>query len=114
VVRVHWPGLPSHPDHALAAVQLDGPGAMVAFEMRDGASARRVYDRLRLVRRLASLGDVESTMLHPASSSHRGLSPEERRRAGITDGLLRLSVGIEDPADLIADLDQALGEDRGG
>ena len=109
VERVYWPGLASHPDHALALAQLDGPGAIVAFELPSGEAARAVYDRLQLIRRMASLGDVETMMMQPAATSHRGLSPEERAKAGIADGLLRISVGIEDPADLVEDLVQALG-----
>jgi cystathionine beta-lyase/cystathionine gamma-synthase len=109
VRRVHYPGLPSHADHAIAAAQLDGPGAMVAFELDDGAAARWTYDRLRLIRRAASLGDVESLILHPVSTSHRTMAAADRARAGIVDGLLRLSVGIEDPRDLVDDLLQALG-----
>ena len=110
VARVHHPSLPSHPDHALAKRMLDGGGAIVSFEVKDGlAGARRVYDRLQLVVRAASLGDVTSLMTHPATFSHPRLSDIERRRFGITDGLLRLSVGIEDAGDIADDLRQALG-----
>ncbi len=110
VERVHYPSLPSHVDHEIAARVLDGGGAMVSFEVAGGlAGARRVYDRLRLVARAASLGDVTSLMTHPATFSHNRLSDVERRRFGIVDGLLRLSVGIEDAADLVDDLRQALG-----
>lgn len=110
VERVHHPGLPSHPDHALASRLLDGPGAMVSFEVAGGLSgARRVYDRLRLIARAASLGDVTSLMTHPARFSHLRVGAEAREQAGIADGLLRLSVGIEDPDDLIEDLRQAIG-----
>ena len=110
VERVHHPGLPSHPDHEVAARVLDGGGAMVSFEVAGGLTgARRCYDRLRLVARAASLGDVTSLMTHPATFSHNKLSDIERRRFGITDGLLRLSVGIEDAGDLVDDLRQALG-----
>lgn len=109
VERVHHPSLPSHADHEIAARVLDGGGAMVSFEVRGGLDgARRVYDRLRLIARAASLGDVTSLMTHPATFSHNKLSDLERRRFGITDGLLRLSVGIEDAADLVDDLRQAL------
>ncbi|HEX8951275.1 MAG TPA: aminotransferase class I/II-fold pyridoxal phosphate-dependent enzyme, partial [Polyangia bacterium] len=110
VERVHHPSLPSHPDHEVAARVLEGGGAMVSFEVAGGlAGARRCYDRLLLVARAASLGDVTSLMTHPATFSHNRLSDIERRRFGITDGLLRLSVGIEDAGDLIDDLRQALG-----
>lgn len=114
VARVHYPGLAAHPDHPLAAAQLDAGGPMVAFEVAVPpgqaalGAARSVFDRLRLIRRVASLGDVESMVLHPATTSHRRLPAEERARAGISDGLLRLSIGIEDPRDLIEDLDHAL------
>lgn len=112
VARVYYPGLPSHPDHEIAARVLDGGGAMVSFEVAGGLDgARRVYDRLRLVARAASLGDVTSLMTHPATFSHNKLSDIERRRFGITDGLLRLSVGIEDAADLVDDLRQALARE---
>ena len=104
------PSLPSHPDHEIAARVLDGGGAMVSFEVKGGlAGARRCYDRMRLIARAASLGDVTSLMTHPATFSHNRLSDIERRRFGISDGLLRLSVGIEDAGDLVDDLRQALG-----
>jgi methionine-gamma-lyase len=110
VERVYYPSLPSHPDHEIAGRVLDGGGAMVSFEVAGGlAGARRCYDRLRLVARAASLGDVTSLMTHPATFSHNKLSDIERRRFGISDGLMRLSVGIEDAGDIIDDLRQALG-----
>jgi methionine-gamma-lyase len=110
VERVHHPSLPSHPDYEIAQRVLEGGGAMVSFEVAGGlTAARRCYDRLRLVARAASLGDVTSLMTHPATFSHNKLSDIERRRFGITDGLLRLSVGIEDAGDLVDDLRQALG-----
>jgi cystathionine beta-lyase/cystathionine gamma-synthase len=110
VRRVHYPGRPDHPDHAVARALFGGSGgAMVAFELADGAAAARCYDRLRVISRAASLGEVASLVSHPASFSHKGLPPEERARLGISDGLLRLSVGIEDARDLEADLRQALG-----
>jgi len=110
VERVWYPGLASHPDRAVAARVLDGAGAMVSFEVKGGLDgARRVYDRLGLIGRAASLGDVTSLMTHPARFSHVGISAEDRRAAGIADGLLRLSVGIEDAQDLVDDLREALG-----
>jgi methionine-gamma-lyase len=109
VGRVHHPGRPDHPDHERARRILDAPGAMVSFELESGAAARRVYDRVRVVARAASLGEVSSLLTHPASFSHKGLSPEERARLGIADGLLRLSVGLEDAEDLEDDLRQAIG-----
>jgi cystathionine beta-lyase/cystathionine gamma-synthase len=109
VKRVHYPGRPDHPDHRVASEQLDAPGAIVSFELPDGAAARRCYDRVKIISRAASLGEVASLLTHPASFSHKGVAPEERERLGISEGLLRLSVGIEDLADLEADLRQALG-----
>ncbi|MBC8133484.1 MAG: PLP-dependent transferase, partial [Deltaproteobacteria bacterium] len=108
VKRVHYPGRADHPDHAVAAKTLDTPGAMISFELADGAAARRVYDRLQYFVRAASLGEVSSLVTHPVSFSHKGVPAVERDRLGICDGLLRLSVGIEDAADLEADLAQAL------
>jgi cystathionine beta-lyase/cystathionine gamma-synthase len=109
VRRVHYPGLPDHPDHAVARAMLAAGGAMVSFELADGQAARRFYDRVKVIARAASLGDVASLLTHPASFSHKGVPPDERRRLGIGEGLLRLSVGIEDLSDLEADLRQALG-----
>jgi methionine-gamma-lyase len=108
VRRVHHPSLPRHPDHAVARAQLAAPGAMITLELADGAAARRFYDRVRVFTRAASLGEVVSLVTHPASFSHGMLTPEERARLGIDEGLVRLSVGIEDVADLEADLRQAL------
>jgi cystathionine beta-lyase/cystathionine gamma-synthase len=108
VRRVHYPGRADHPDRARAQRLLGWPGAMVSFELADGAAARRVYDRVQVVARAASLGEVSSLLTHPASFSHKGLPAEERARLGIPDGLLRLSVGLEDPADLEDDLRQAI------
>jgi cystathionine beta-lyase/cystathionine gamma-synthase len=109
VRAVHYPGLRHHPDHARAGRLMRAPGAMISFELRDGKAARRFYDRVQLIARAASLGEVTSLLTHPASFSHKGLPPAERERLGIREGLLRLSVGLEDPADLEADLQQALG-----
>ena len=112
VSQVNYPGLVSHPQHALAARLLERGvfGAMMSFDIRDGDRARvfRFMEALRLVLPATTLGDVYSLALYPAHSSHRALEPELRRRIGIGDGLVRLSVGIEDPADIIADLAQAL------
>ena len=112
VRAVHYPALPGHPDRALARrLFADGgaPGAVVSFQLRDGAAARRFYDRVRLVARAASFGETNSLLTHPATFSHKGLSAAERARLGIDDSLLRLSVGLEDVADLEADLKHALG-----
>ncbi len=111
VGRVYYPGRPDHPDHAVARRLFgDRFGGMVAFELRDGTRDRamRFIDSLRLCRPAPTLGDVFSEVLYPPISSHRYLSPAERQALGITDGLVRLSVGIEDPEDIIADLEQAL------
>jgi len=112
VCRVHFPGLASHPQYGLATRMLDRglSGAMVSFELKDGDRQRvfRFMEALKLVLPATTLGDVYSLVLYPAMSSHRALDPEVRRRYGINDGLVRLSVGIEDPADIIADLEHAL------
>ncbi len=109
VRRVHWPGLPEHPDHALASRQMSGYGAMVSFEVEAGAdAAERVHDRLQLFVKAASLGGTESLVSIPARMSHRHMSPEERERAGVAPDLIRLSIGLEAPEDLVADLMQAL------
>jgi len=110
VETVRYPGLPSHPDHDLAARQMErGFGALVAFEVKGGLGpARALYDRLGLISRAVSLGDLRTLATHPAATTHASMPPEQRALAGITDGLLRLSVGIESPEDLWADLDQAL------
>jgi cystathionine gamma-lyase len=106
---VHYPGLASHPQHELAAHQMGGVfGGMVSFELADEAAAVRVLEALRLFLLAESLGAVESLAEHPGLMTHTSVPPEERRRIGLGDGLLRLSVGVEDVADLIADLDQAL------
>ncbi len=110
VRRVHWPGLCDHPDHALARRQMAGFGGMVSFEVEGGAvEAERVHDRLRLFAKAASLGGVESLVSIPARVSHRGLDPAELERSGVSPGMLRLSVGLESPKDLVADLLEALG-----
>jgi methionine-gamma-lyase len=111
VEAVHYPGLPSHPDHAVAARLLrEGRfGGMVGFDLRGGLDAgRRFQNALKLVARAGSLGDVHSLALHPASTSHRQLEPAVRRAAGIGEGYVRLSVGLEDPEDLLEDLNGAL------
>ena len=109
VERVIHPGLASFPQHALASRQASGYGAMVGCEVRGGTEAgKRVMDALELWSLAENLGAVESLVTHPATMTHANLAPEERARLGITDGLIRLSVGLETPADLIADLDQAL------
>jgi cystathionine gamma-synthase len=109
VSAVHYPGLPSHPGHALARRQQSGFGAMLSFELKGGTDAvRRFVEALRLFTLAESLGGVESLVAHPTTMTHAGMDAEARRLAGITDGLLRLSVGLEAEADLIADLGHAL------
>ncbi len=110
VDSVAYPGLPGHPDHALAREQMEGFGGMVSFCVRgDAATARSVHDRLRVFHRAGSLGSVESLVSIPALMSHRHVPREKLDAAGVPQRLLRLSVGLEDADDLIADLDQALG-----
>jgi cystathionine beta-lyase/cystathionine gamma-synthase len=108
VQEVYYPGLPGHPDRARVRRLLAATGALVSFRLASGAAARRCYDRVRVVVRAASFGEVASLLTHPATFSHGGLPARERARLGIDDGLLRLSVGLEDPADLEADLRRAL------
>ena len=110
VSQVYYPGLPSHPDHAIAKRQMTGFGGMVCFDLGGSYErAAQLYDRLRVVKRAASLGGVESLMSMPVLTSQWGHTDAQLREAGVTKGMLRLSVGLEDAADLIADLDQALG-----
>ena len=109
VARVHYPGLESHPQRALAARQQRAAGAVLSFEVKGGREAAwRVIDGTRLVSITANLGDVKTTIIHPASTTHGRISPEARASAGITDGLVRLAVGLEAVADLKADLERGL------
>jgi O-succinylhomoserine sulfhydrylase len=109
VARVHYPGLASHPQHALAARQQKAGGAVLSFEVKGGREAAwRLIDATRLVSITANLGDVKTTITHPASTTHGRLSPEARAAAGITDGLLRLAVGLESVEDLKTDLARGL------
>ena len=109
VTRVFYPGLAAHPQHALATRQQQGFGAMLSFELAGGEGAVRAFlDGLQCITLAESLGGVESLVAHPATMTHAAMAPEARRAAGISDSLLRLSVGIEDPRDLLADLGAAL------
>jgi cystathionine beta-lyase/cystathionine gamma-synthase len=108
VERVYYPGLPSHPQHDLACRQMHGFGGMISIELGSVERARRVVERTRIFVLAESLGGVESLIGHPASMTHASVPPERRRAMGLTDSLVRLSVGIEDADDLIGDLDQAL------
>jgi cystathionine beta-lyase/cystathionine gamma-synthase len=109
VSAVHHPGLGSHPQHGLARRQMSGGGGMVSFEVDSEAHALEVLARLRVFILAESLGAVESLAEHPARMTHASISAEERRRVGVGDGLIRLSVGVEDVDDLVRDLAQALG-----
>jgi methionine-gamma-lyase len=107
--RVNYPGLPRHPGHDIARQQMGAFGAMISFEVKGGYErGKKVMDRVKIFARAASLGDTRSLIVHSASTSHRAVPREQRLAIGITDGLVRLSVGIEAAEDLIADLDQAL------
>jgi len=108
VQQVYYPGLPSHPQHDLACRQMSGFGGMLSVELGDPAFARRVVERTKVFVLAESLGGVESLIGHPASMTHASVPPELRQKMGLTDSLIRLSVGIEDIEDLIEDLDQAL------
>lgn len=109
VRMVAHPSLPSHPDHRRASALLDGYGAMLAFDIAGGqAAAERVQAALRLITVAPSLGGPETLITRPAATSHVGLPAQDRERVGVTDSLFRLSVGFEDTADLLADLDRAL------
>ena len=110
VAKVHYPGLPSHPQHGLAAKQQRSGGAVVSFEVKGGREAAwKVVDSTRLISITANLGDTKTTITHPATTTHGRISPEARARAGVTEGLLRVAVGLESPGDLRADLERGLG-----
>ena len=109
VARVLYPGLPSHPHHDLAQQQMTGFGTLIAFELPGGkAQAFRFLNALELIDISNNLGDAKSLITHPATTTHRAMGPEGRAQIGVTDGMLRLSVGLEDPEDLAEDLLQAL------
>ena len=108
VKHVYYPGLTSHPQHELAKKQQSGFGGMVAFETGSLENAKSVLERVKLCTLGESLGGVESLISHPATMTHAAVPEETRAKLGITEGLVRISVGIEDVEDIIADLDQAL------
>ena len=109
VAAVHYPGLAAHPDHAIARAQQTGFGAMLSFELKGGIEAVRHFVTAIQVFTLAeSLGGIESLIAHPATMTHVGMGAEARLKAGISDSLLRMSVGLEAEADLIADLERSL------
>ncbi|MCE3283235.1 MAG: aminotransferase class I/II-fold pyridoxal phosphate-dependent enzyme [Chitinophagaceae bacterium] len=109
VAHVNYPGLASHPDHAISKKQMKHPGAVLSFELKGGLeSGKKFLDKLQMCVRAVSLGTVDTLISHPASMTHFGLKKEERESYGITDGLIRMSVGIENVEDIINDLEQAL------
>ncbi len=113
VERVLYPGLESHPQYALAKAQMDDGGTIVSFEVAGGRDGTfRFLDGLRLIDISNNLGDAKSLITHPATTTHQRLDPAERQRLGISDGLVRLSVGLEDAADIVEDLDAALARAR--
>jgi cystathionine beta-lyase/cystathionine gamma-synthase len=110
VQRVYYPGLPQHPQHERAKRLMSGFGGMIAFETGSLAAAGAVLDNVRLCALAESLGGVETLISHPATMTHASVPAEQRAKLGITDGLVRISVGIEDVDDIIADLDTALSK----
>jgi cystathionine beta-lyase/cystathionine gamma-synthase len=109
IERVLYPGLSSHPQHAVAKAQMSGFSGMITFELTGGTEAgKRLMNHVKLCGLAESLGSVETMITHPASMTHADVPPEDRRRRGLTDGLVRLSVGVEDVEDIILDLEQAL------
>ena len=110
VQKVYYPGLAAHPQHELAKRQQRGFGGMLAFETGSRAAAETVLKEVKVCTLAESLGGVETLISHPATMTHAAVSPEKRQQLGITEGLVRVSVGIEDVEDLIADLDQALSK----
>jgi cystathionine beta-lyase/cystathionine gamma-synthase len=108
VKAVHYPGLPSHPQHALAARQMRGFGGMLAFDVGSLEAARRLLNSVRLMALAESLGGVETLISHPATMTHASVPAARRQAIGVTDGLVRISAGIEDIEDLKEDLAQAL------
>ncbi|MFN5781210.1 MAG: trans-sulfuration enzyme family protein, partial [Novosphingobium sp.] len=108
VPRILHPGLPSHPQHNLAMQQMDACGSIFSFEVKDRAQAHALLDALQLIDISNNIGDSRSLMTHPASTTHYSVSAEARAEMGVTEGMLRINVGLEDPQDLIEDLDQAL------
>jgi methionine-gamma-lyase len=109
VAKVNYTGLTSHPDHTTAMKQMRYPGAMLSFELKEGLEAGITFmNKLKMCVRTVSLGTCDSLLCHPASMTHYGVPKEEKLKYGITDGLIRMSVGIENAADIINDLEQAL------
>jgi cystathionine beta-lyase/cystathionine gamma-synthase len=113
ISRVQYPGLPSHPDHAYAKKVLHGFGGMVGLELKGGVrAAERLLKRLKMIAHAPSLAGVETLVSEPRLTSHKSIGPEGRAKIGIPDGFLRLSCGLEDAEDIIADLEQALRSEK--
>lgn len=109
ITHVYYPGLLAHPQYDLYKRQMTLPGGVISFEIAGGfESGRRMINAVKLCLLAVSLGDTETLIQHPASMTHSPVPPEERLKAGITDGMIRLSVGLEDPDDIIEDLQQAI------
>lgn len=109
VDKVNYLGLTDHPDYELAKRQMQGPGGMISFELKGGLEAGKTFmNKLQFCTLTPTLGDVDTLVLHPATMSHRAIPPEIRRASGISDGLIRISVGIEDVADILLDLEQGI------
>jgi methionine-gamma-lyase len=109
VARVNYVGLPAHPDHAIAMRQMKNGGALMSFELKGGfESGVSFIDKMKLCTNAVSLGTCDTLVSHPASTTHMGVSREQRVAFGISDGLIRMSVGMENVEDIIADLDQAM------
>jgi cystathionine beta-lyase/cystathionine gamma-synthase len=108
VANVLWPGLPSHPGHEVQKQQATGFGALLTFDVGSYAAAKKFLDRVEVMSLAESLGGVETLTSHPASMTHAAVPPEKRAELGITDGLVRISAGIEDTQDLLDDCAQAL------
>ncbi len=109
ITKIYYPGLPSHPQHDLACRQMSGFGGMISIDLGDPEKARRMVERTKIFALAESLGGVESLIGHPASMTHASVPVAMRQAMGLTDSLIRLSCGIEDADDLMADLEQALG-----
>jgi methionine-gamma-lyase len=109
ISKVNYAGLPSHPDHKVAMKQMKHPGGMLSYEMKEGLQAGiNFMNRLKMCVRTVSLGTAESILCHPASMTHAATPKESREKYGITDGLIRMSVGLENAEDILNDLEQAL------
>jgi len=109
VSKVNYNGLPSHPDYTISQKQMRLPGAVLSFELKGGLDAGKQFiNKLKICVRAVSVGTIDTLISHPASMSHSGMSAEDRLKSGVTDGLIRMSVGLENIEDIIKDLDQAL------